>query len=249
MKTGMPYLYSLATQYAYASNYKAIRHPSLPNYLAIAGGSTFNVTDDSAPSAHPINSPSIFGQAISAGKTAKTYAETMPSNCALSSSGAYAVKHNPWAYFTPERSQCAAFDVPSGTPTSGQLNTDIANGALPNAGFVIPNLKNDAHDGSLATADTWLKGWLPKIMAGKDYQSGHLVIIVTADEDDSSQSNTVLTTVIAPQFDGAHKVVTSALTHYSLTGFYEDVEGAATKLNGAATAPSFASAFGLKPTP
>jgi hypothetical protein len=40
MKAGMPYLYSQATTYGYATNYTAIRHPSLPNYLAIAGGST-----------------------------------------------------------------------------------------------------------------------------------------------------------------------------------------------------------------
>src|SRR3954453_19439326 len=38
MRTGMPYTFSLAQQYGYATNYAAIRHPSLPNYLAIAGG-------------------------------------------------------------------------------------------------------------------------------------------------------------------------------------------------------------------
>src|SRR5450759_2614287 len=44
MKAQMPYTFNLATRYGYASNYKAIGHPSLPNYLAIAGGSTFGVT-------------------------------------------------------------------------------------------------------------------------------------------------------------------------------------------------------------
>src|SRR3954469_22879393 len=37
MQAGMPYTFALAKQYGYASNYAAITHPSLPNYLAIAG--------------------------------------------------------------------------------------------------------------------------------------------------------------------------------------------------------------------
>ncbi|MBA3783853.1 MAG: phosphoesterase, partial [Nocardioides sp.] len=52
MKAGMPYLFSLSKKYGYASNWTAITHPSLPNYLAMTGGSTFGVTDDSAPSAN-----------------------------------------------------------------------------------------------------------------------------------------------------------------------------------------------------
>src|SRR4051794_16603457 len=37
----MPYLAGLADQFGQTSDYRAITHPSLPNYLAIAGGSTF----------------------------------------------------------------------------------------------------------------------------------------------------------------------------------------------------------------
>ena len=35
-----PYLNALARQSAVAANYYAITHPSLPNYLALTGGST-----------------------------------------------------------------------------------------------------------------------------------------------------------------------------------------------------------------
>ena len=41
-----PYLNALAQEYGLATNYYAIRHPSLPNYLALTGGSTFGVTSD-----------------------------------------------------------------------------------------------------------------------------------------------------------------------------------------------------------
>ena len=45
-------------------DYTAIRHPSLPNYLAIASGSTHGVTDDGDPSAHQLRGRTVFDQAI-----------------------------------------------------------------------------------------------------------------------------------------------------------------------------------------
>ena len=49
MQTSMPFLSALATQYGYATGYTAVSHPSLPNYLALSGGSTFDITNDAAP--------------------------------------------------------------------------------------------------------------------------------------------------------------------------------------------------------
>jgi hypothetical protein len=237
MQAGMPYTFSLAKQYGYATNYTAIRHPSLPNYLAIAGGDTFGVTNDGAPKSHPIKGQSVFGQAIAAGRTARVYMESMPSNCAVASSGLYKVKHNPWPYFVDERTACSGGDVPI-----TRLQADITAGTLPNVGMIVPNQNNDAHDGSLATADAWFKGWMQKIFAGPDWQSGKLAIVLTADEDNGSQGNKVLTVVIHPSQSG--KVVTTALTHYSLTRLYDSVAHAA-YLRKAATAPSMSAAFAL----
>lgn len=244
MKAQMPYTFGLAQRYGYASNYNAIRHPSLPNYLAITGGSTFGVTDDAAPSSHHINASSVFGRAIAVGRTAKTYAEGMGSNCGAANVGKYAVKHNPWVYFTPivaEHQKCLAYDVPE---TS--LATDSKNGTLPTVGMVVPNLCDDAHDCSLATADAWFKSRMVNVLAGPDFKAGRLAVILTADEDDGSQANTVLTMVVHPALDGLHKVVATSLTHYSLTRLLQDVAHSAPYLLNAATAPNLATAFGLK---
>src|SRR4051794_15425719 len=51
-KVDMPYAFSLAQRYGYATNYHAISHPSLPNYLAIVSGQTHGVADDGTPGAH-----------------------------------------------------------------------------------------------------------------------------------------------------------------------------------------------------
>jgi len=245
MKAGMPYLFGLAKKYGYADNWTAARHPSLPNYLAIAGGSTFGVTTNGLPTGTngvKVGSAiSVFDQAINAGKTAKVYAEGMPSNCSLvnNTTGKYAVKHNPWAYFTTAgpRGHCNQFDV----PTTG-LIADATNNNLPNAGMVVPNLCNDAHNCSLTIADNWLKTRIGPMLTSTDFTSGALTIVVTADEDGGTTTNKVLTVVMHTGMNGV--VVTTALTHYSLSAYLSQVIGVTPLLN-AKTAPSMAAAFGL----
>jgi hypothetical protein len=244
----MPHLVAYAKQYGQATNYFAIRHPSLPNYLAIWGGSTFGVTSDCGVGTRGCvpTAPSVWGQTLAAGKTAKAYSESMTSNCQTSSAGNYAARHVPWPYWTSttERSGCNSNDVPSGTTTSGNLLNDVHAGKLPVTGELVPNLCNDAHNCSLATADNWLNAWLPVIMAGPDYTSGNLTIIVTFDEDDSTQGNHVLFVVIDPRLKGTGKLVTGTFNHYALTRWLDDNAGAA-RLRNAATAPDLRAAFGL----
>lgn len=240
----MPHLVALARQYGRTSNDRAVTHPSLPNYLALAGGSTFGVHDDAGPSAHPLTGPSVFDLAISHGRSARTYAEAMPTRCALTSHGRYAVKHNPWTYFSdPEsRRRCAVDDVPLGTMTSGRLASDIADDSLPTVGLVIPDLCDDAHDCGLATADAWVADWVSRLQQGEDWSSGHLAVVVTFDEAETGGDNTVMTVVIAPTLHGV--VVDQALTHLSWTRWMSDLVDTPAPRD-AADAPSLGAAFGL----
>ena len=241
---GMPYLASLAKAHGRASSYRAITHPSLPNYLAIAGGSTFGVHDDRPPASHHDPGPSAFDRAIGSGHTAKTYAEAMPSPCAQSSTGLYAVKHNPWTYFSDATSSasCRRYDVPAGTTAAGALRHDVDAGVLPNVGVLIPDICHDGHDCSLATADSWLEGWLTRVQQGPDYRAGRLAVVVTFDGDDAAGNNTVLTVVASPYTRSV--VSTRAYTHYSLTRYFAEVVGT-WPLRAAATAPSVQADFGL----
>ncbi|MCU1589551.1 MAG: putative hydrolase [Frankiales bacterium] len=241
---GMPYLSSLASTYGRTAAYKAITHPSLPNYLALAGGSTFGIRDDRGPASHHLSGPSVFDRVIAGGRTAKSYVESMPGNCAQSATTKYAVKHNPWAYFSDAgpRASCRRFDVPAGTTASGALRHDIDAGTLPTVGLLVPDICHDGHDCSLATADGWLKSWLSVVMQGADYRSGRLAVVVTFDEDDTSSNNTVLTVVVSPYT--AKVVSTRALNHYSLTRYLAELTGT-TPLRAAATAPSMRADFRL----
>lgn len=238
MQAGMPYTFAQATKYGYASQYSAIRHPSLPNYISILSGRPHGVSDDQDPAIHRLGGETVFGQAVRAGKSARTYAEGMPGNCVLHNGGdRYAVRHNPWTYFVGERKLCATSDVPI-----SHLGSDVDHGTLPDAGLIIPNTCHDAHDCSLKTADTWFASTMQKIYAGKDWRAGRLAVVLTADEDDRVSQNRVLTVVIHPS--QRHRVVTTPLSHYSLTGLYDDVLHV-NRINGAQSAPSMAAAFHL----
>jgi hypothetical protein len=237
MREGMPATFELAKQYGYATRYRAITHPSLPNYLAIVAGRTFGVRDDGSPSEHGLKGRTVFGQALDSGMTARLYAQGAPVRCAQRNSGRYAVRHNPWAYFVDERAACSVDDVPF-----RRLERDAAEGNLPTVGMVVPDLDHDAHDGSLAEADVWFAAMMDRVFAGPDWQAGRLVVVLTADEDDRAHGNRVLTVVIHPSQE--HHVVRQSLTHYSLTRLFEEVAGLS-YLGYAAAAPSMAAAFGL----
>jgi len=241
MQREMPATFGLAQRYGYALGYRALSHPSLPNYLALAGGDTHGITDDRDPAAHPLSGASVFGRALAAGRTARTYAEGMVRNCQTANSGRYAVRHNPWTYHVGERAACARGDVPL-TAFVG----DVAAGRLPNAGLVVPDTCHDAHDCPASVADDWLRTELGLVMSGPDWTAGRLVVVVTADEDDHDQVNRVLTVVLSPQLSG--RVVTRPLTHYSLARLYAEVAGVA-PLRRARQAPSMARAFGLRVGP
>lgn len=238
MKAGMPKVYGFAKKYAYASDYHAITHPSLPNYVAITAGSTLGISDDKGPDAHQLTANNVFHQALQHHKRVKLYADSMPSRCYLHNEGNYAVRHNPWAYYVNDRRACNSYDVPA-TQIAGDVNT----GRLPNIGFVIPNLVHDAHNGTLAQSDEWICQKINLLRSGPDWASGHLAIVITADEDDGHHHNRVLT-VVGSRYQ-THKVVTRYLNHYSLTKLLEQVAGAH-YLRQANGAPDMRSPFQIR---
>src|SRR2546428_410634 len=144
--------------------------------------------------------------------------------------------------FSPaEASQCQQNDLPMGTTTSGSLFTDIHNGALPNASMVVPNDCNNAHSCALSTADAWLKSWLSVVFAGPDWTSGHLAVVVTFDEGETTED---VAFVVASPTVPAGTVFTAASDHYSLSRLYAEVLGVA-PMNGATSATDLAAPFNL----
>src|SRR5579863_5281957 len=174
-----PYFNSLASQYGLATQYYAIRHPSLPNYMALTGGSTFDIKSDCRLCYK--NATNITDQIEASGRTWRAYMESMPTPCYIGDSpdGLYAQKHDLFIYYNDIRlntPRCTADVVPF-----TQFSVDLSNNALPNYAWITPNMCDDAHDCPLSVADAWLSQVVPTILNSSAYQDNGLLFI-TMDE-------------------------------------------------------------------
>ncbi len=138
-----PYINGLATAGASFTNSHGVEHPSQPNYLDLFSGLNQGVVGDSCPNTY--TTQNLGSALITAGFTFTGYSEDLPAAGSLvCTSGAYARKHSPWINFT---------NLP--TSTNQPLTaypTDYSQ--LPTLSFVIPNLNNDMHDGTIAQGDS-----------------------------------------------------------------------------------------------
>jgi phospholipase C len=215
-----PYTTGLAHACGSATDYRAVGSPSLPNYIAATSGSTQGIRDDGSPTQHPLDADNLFRQVRATGRSARTYAEDMPTPCALASSGTYAVKHNPAAYFTGDgdRDACLVDNVAMGTPTAGALADDLAHDALPAFANLVPNLCNDTHDCGVPAGDAWLHSWLDRILASATYTEGKTAVFVVWDEPTPMPN-----VVIAPTLSGT--TITDTVDHYTLLRTTEELLG------------------------
>jgi phosphatidylinositol-3-phosphatase len=176
-----PYLNSLARRCGIATRYRSITHPSLPNYLAITGGSTHGLAKD-------VNSkvagPSIFSALDKVGGNWAVYAEDMPSPCwpHRTSPLGYTPHHNPMRTYANLTADCKTHDLALGSPTSGPLAGALRNETLPSYSFVVPSLGHDMHTGSIGSADRWLSQWIGAIVSSPTYRDQSTAIFITADE-------------------------------------------------------------------
>ena len=195
--SSMPYLNSLISQYGLATQYFANSHPSLPNYFVLTTGLMESNNDNFAGS---VTDDNVVRELVKAGKSWKAYLESLPSPGYLGSdSGAYLRQHNPFADLSDiqQSSTQAANMVPF-----TQFATDLASNALPQYSFIAPNANDDAHDGTLAQADSWLQSNIAPLLSSPAFQSGGLLILTFDESEDSDLANGgghVATVIISPR--------------------------------------------------
>jgi phosphatidylinositol-3-phosphatase len=163
---------------------------------------------------YPARFDTVAGQLEDAGLSWRAYAEDMGADpgrdggtaCAhpaigtqdhtqgASASDQYAVRHNPFVYFESvidDVATCRAHVV-----NLEQLRDDLADRATtPNYSFIVPDLCSDGHDsrcadpselGGYAGIDSFLRTWVPRILASKAYRHGGLLMIVFDEAEDDS---------------------------------------------------------------
>jgi phosphatidylinositol-3-phosphatase len=155
-----PYINGLAKRNALATEMYAITHPSLPNYLALTGGSTFGIDSDCTDCSAP--GSGVAGQLNAKGISWKGYMEDLPHPCFTGSdSGAYAKKHDPFVYYRGIVRDPASCDRV--VPLSA-LAADERSGQLPRFIWITPNLCHDMHDCDPAIGDRFLAALVPPLL-------------------------------------------------------------------------------------
>ncbi len=115
----------------------------------------------------------------------------------------YAARHNPFLYFAAivNSPNCASRVV-----DLSQLPNDLTSiNTTANLTYITPNLCDDGHDtpcvdgrpGGLASVNTWLTVWVPRILNSPAFKTDG-ALIITADESDSPQSDATACCAEAP---------------------------------------------------
>lgn len=226
--TPATYINSLLTEGTLFTNAHAVTHPSQPNYLDLFSGSDQGVNGDACNASAVFPQPDLGGQLMSAGFSFAGYSESMPSagytGCfdgPISFGSVYARKHNPWANFS---------DV-SGASTnltfSSFPTTTDGYSKLPTVSFVIPNMQNDMHDGSIQQGDSWLKQNMSGYIEwARTHNSLCVVIWDEENELNGIESNpNQIPLIFVGQHVQAGSTSNTNISHYDVLRTLEDMYG------------------------
>ena len=217
-----PYINGLARQYALATQMFAIRHPSLPNYLALTGGSSFGIDSDCTDCSVP--GSGIAGQLNAAGISWKAYMEDLPHPCFTGSdAGGYAKKHDPFVYYRAiVRDPASCHRVVPLTALAG----DERAGRLPQFVWITPNLCHDMHDCDPAIGDRFLSSLVPPLLRALGPRG---LLILTWDEGSSDDgccrlaSGGHVATILAGGLAVASAQLRTPTDHYSVLQTIDDL--------------------------
>lgn len=169
------YVTALAHRGGVAGSSFAIRHPSLPNYLALTSGSTHGIGSDCASCA--VVGENIVDELERAGISWRAYMEGLPHPCfTQAQAGGYAKKHDPFAYYRDVVDSAARCRHIVGFEA---LAADLRGGRLPTYAWVTPNLCDDGHDCGVAAGDRFLARTVPALLAEL---GPHGFLVLTWDE-------------------------------------------------------------------
>lgn len=161
-------------------------------------------------------------------------------------------RHNPLTYFSDvvnsatERLNLLPFT---------QFSADLANNQLPNLSFIVPNINDDAHNGILQAADTWLRTNIAPLLASAVFQQDGLLLIVFDEgvtSDTARGGGQVAMVVVSGKSKPAYKS-TAVYQHENALRTVLDALGVNSYAGNAATASGmsdfFAAATPPTPTP
>ena len=143
----MPWLSALGDKYGVGTNYFSDKKGSLLDYLWLSSGSSeLSFGCDGGHCARTVTDDNIFRELNKAGMSWNVYADSLPKPGFMGMfAGKYAKRHNPAVWYSDvidnsaQRQNVVPFT---------QFPVDLAARNLPNYSIIVPNLLDDAHDGT-----------------------------------------------------------------------------------------------------
>ena len=180
-----PNLNSLIANGALPTNYYGNTHPSIGNYFMLTTGQILTNDDNST---QVWNVDNIARRMISSGTTFRIYAEGITQGYLGGNTGLYLIRHNPFAMLSDiagSQTEAKAVIWPF-----SQFATDLANGNLPDFSYIVPDVNDDAHNGTPQQADSWLQtNVVAPLSNDAAFQTGgDGVLIVDFDEAETSDT-------------------------------------------------------------
>jgi len=246
----MPYLNSLATQHALATNYFANTHPSIGNYFMLTTG---NIETNNDAFTGTVSSDSIPRAFAAAGKTWKAYMESLPfAGYTGGDVYPYFKHHDSFVYLTDVLNSSA--EAANVVPFT-QLASDLSAGAAPDYAFIAPNAEDDAHDcpgggtgctddQKLAAADTWLKNNIDPLIKSPALANSVFIIVFdeAVDTDSTNGGGHVAMVMVGTHVKAGFKS-TTFYQHQSMLRLVLDLLRVADHPGNSAVAPTMQEFF------
>jgi len=245
-----PILNALANDYGLATNYSGVGDPSEPNYVAMLGGDTFDLSTDDPYwfPGHTIKASNLMTQLEAEGKTWRGYFQNMPyagyrgysypdkSNGIPDADTQYVAKHNGIVNFANMQNPTEFGKM---FPFS-QLAADLEAGTVPNFGYIVPDECHDMHGAPpwcvdsgatssvqqsflIAQGDAFVGSVVNAITSSSIWQAGNNAIVITFDEG-NTPTGLVATIVVTSHGPRGVKDKT-ILNHFSLLASLEETFG------------------------
>lgn len=240
-----PNLNNLIAKGALPTNYYANAHPSLGNYFMLTCG---QILTDNDSSTQVWNVPNIARSMLAANISFRVYAEGITRGYVGGDTGLYLIRHNPFAMYS---------DIAGNTQVAMQVMwpftqfaVDVENGDLPEYSFIVPNVDDDAHNGTPQQADSWLQAnVVDPLSTYPGFKSGGDGILIV-DFDEAVDSDTahggghVAPVLWGPIVKVGYKQTSTTLyQHQSMLLTVMDALGLSPPPGAAATAPSMGEFF------
>jgi hypothetical protein len=240
-----PNLNNLISNGALATNYYANSHPSIGNYFMLTTGQLLT-TDDNSTTVWNVDN--IARRMLAANVPFRIYAEGITQGYVGGNTGLYLIRHNPFAMLS---------DIANNPQVANQciwpftqFATDLANGTLPEFSYIVPDVNDDAHNGTPQQADSWLQSNVviplsnyPAFAPGGD---GALIVDFdeAADSDTTNGGGHVSPVFWGPIIKtGYTQTSTTLYQHQSMLRTIMDVLGLPNPPAAAATAPPMSEFF------